>query len=411
MQWPSVLTPPSVPENLDYMKILFVAMPESVHTARWVSQTADLPGKRHLCPSNDCGVTNNELRNITVHHTFHSGWEGLDKSVTLKGLPLFSEFVSRGAMVVMDKLHPDNAVLRLVRLINRLKPDIIHSLEFQHSAYLTLEAKKRLGKKFPPWIVTNWGSDIYLFGRLPEHEVKIRDVLANADYYSCECRRDVCLAEAYGFKGKILPVFPNTGGFDLTDVAKLKVPGAVSGRRTIMLKGYQHWAGRALAGLRALERCADVLAGYTVTIYSASPDVEIAARLFQKSTGVPIVIVPKNTPHREILALHGTARISMGLCISDAISTSLLEALVMGSFPIQSWTACADEWIENGKTGLLVPPEDPDSVELAIRRALTDDDMVDRAADVNWRTALERLDHNLVKQKVIELYATVSGYL
>ncbi|MBC7946416.1 MAG: glycosyltransferase [Chitinophagaceae bacterium] len=392
------------------MKILFVAMPESVHTARWISQIADLPGELHLFPSVNCGITNNELRDITVHHSFHAGWDGLDNSVSLKGVPLFSEFASRGAMVVMDKIYPNSAVSRLARLIKRLKPDIIHSLEFQHSAYLTLEAKKRLGINFPPWIVTNWGSDIYLFGRLPEHEVKIRDVLANADYYSCECRRDVCLAEGYGFKGKILPVFPNTGGFDLFDVAKLKVPGPVSGRRTIMLKGYQHWAGRALVGLRALERCTDVLAGYTVTIYSASPDVEIAARLFQQSTGVPVVIVPQNTPHWEILALHGTARISIGLSISDAISTSFLEALVMGSFPIQSWTACADEWIENGKTGLLVPPEDPDSVELAIRRALTDDGMMDRAADVNWRTALNRLDHKLMKQQALELYAAVAGH-
>ena len=34
----------------------------------------------------------------------------------------------------------------------------------------------------------------------------------------------------------------------------------------------------------------------------------------------------------------------------------------MGSFPIQSDTACADEWIEDGVSGLIVPPEDPDSL-------------------------------------------------
>lgn len=390
------------------MRILFIAMADSVHTARWISQIADLSGELHLFPSTDCGITNNELRNITVHHTFHASLQELDRSVTLKGVPFFSEFAAQGASVVMNKLFPERAASRLARLIQRLKPDIIHSLEFQHSAYLTLETKKLFRGTFPPWIVTNWGSDIFLFGRLPEHEGKIRDVLTNADYYSCECRRDVCLAEAYGFKGQTLPVFPNTGGFDLLDAGSLRTPGPISSRRTIMLKGYQHWAGRALVGLRALERCADLLAGYTVAIYSASPDVEIAARLFQQSTGVPITLVPRSTSHREILALHGTARISVGLSISDGLSTSFLEALVMGSFPIQSWTACADEWIEDGRTGLLVPPEDPDAVEQAIRFALTDDEMVDRAATENWRTAQERLDHNFLKQQALRLYAMVA---
>ena len=80
----------------------------------------------------------------------------------------------------------------------------------------------------------------------------------------------------------------------------------------------------------------------------------------------------------------------------------------MGSFPIQSWTACADEWIEDGKTGILVPPEDPEVVELAIRRALTDDELVNQAAERNYRIAEERLDQSILKPKAIEIYTTVA---
>jgi len=71
-----------------------------------------------------------------------------------------------------------------------------------------------------------------------------------------------------------------------------------------------------------------------------------------------------------MLHYYGRARIYIGLSISDAISTSLLEAMVMGAFPIQSCTACADEWIEDGKSGFIVPPEDPHVIAEAIRRAL-----------------------------------------
>jgi glycosyltransferase involved in cell wall biosynthesis len=93
------------------------------------------------------------------------------------------------------------------------------------------------------------------------------------------------------------------------------------------------------------------------------------AKLLQEDTGIKINITPLliGKPyfytHQEMLSMNGKARISITLNISDGVSTSLLEAIVMGAFPIQSYTACANEWVEDGKTGLLVHPEDTESVE------------------------------------------------
>lgn len=391
------------------MRILIIAMTDSIHTARWISQIADQEWDIHLFPSIDSGILHPELREITAYVPVY-GKRNCDKSVKIKGLTVVNDFIANGLNLAASKaeFYRGYQINRLLKTIKKVKPDIIHALEMQNAGYLVLKAKKRFPGKFPPLITTNWGSDIYLFGRLPEHKSRIREVLAASDYYSCECKRDVCLAKEYGFKGEILPVFPNAGGFDLKKVSALRQPGPVSERSLIMLKGYQHWSGRALVGLRALERCADMLKGYKVVIYSPSPDVQIAAELFQESTGTPIKIVSKNTPHHDILSLHGQARISIGLSISDGISTSLLEAITMGSFPIQSWTACADEWIQDGKTGILVPPEDPDVIEKAIRRALTEDDLVNEAAEQNWKTAVERLDQSILKHKAIEFYNTVA---
>ena len=58
-----------------------------------------------------------------------------------------------------------------------------------------------MGTEFPPWIATNWGSDIFLFGKLPEHREKISRILNYADYYSAECHRDVKIARESGFHG------------------------------------------------------------------------------------------------------------------------------------------------------------------------------------------------------------------
>ena len=168
-----------------------------------------------------------------------------------------------------------------------------------------------------------------------------------------------------------------------------------------------------MVGLRALERCSDLLKGFEVAIYSSnekdSPGVQLAAKLFSAKTGVPNRILPPRTPHEEILKLHGMSRISIGLNISDGISTSFLESLVMGSFPIQSDTGCADEWIECGKSGFLVPPEDPEIIERNIRTALTDDKLVDMATDINWKTARKHLDQKTITKKAQEMYHMISN--
>ena len=110
----------------------------------------------------------------------------------------------------------------LARLIHRLKPDLIHSMEFQHAGYRVLRAKELLGGRFPAWLATNWGSDIYYYRHFDGHRQQIQRLLANIDYYSCECQRDVRLARELGLKGKAMAVFPNSGGIDLAKAEELK---------------------------------------------------------------------------------------------------------------------------------------------------------------------------------------------
>ncbi len=392
------------------LKLLIVAMSDSVHTARWISQISDQGWDIHLFPSVDIDNVHSEMRNITVHYSVYGKRQRTDaaNNIVKRGIYVGYEFAAYIIKKLLGSLIPWNREKQLARIIRKIKPDIIHSMEIQHAGYLTAAVKKVFHGNFPPWIMTNWGSDIYLFGRLSQHETRIREVLSLCDYYSCECNRDVDLAFTYGFKGTVLPVFPNSGGFDLNSISILRQTGPVSARRKIMLKGYQNWAGRALVGLRALERCEDLLNGFEIIIYSASPDVVVAAELFNKSSGITVTCIPKNTAHLDILRLHGQARISIGLSMGDAISTSFLEALIMGSFPIQSSTSCADEWIEDGRTGVLVPPEDPEVIEKAIRRALTDDDLVNSASAANYALAAKRLDRNVIRHKMIDFYTKIA---
>ena len=80
----------------------------------------------------------------------------------------------------------------------------------------------------------------------------------------------------------------------------------------------------------------------------------------------------------------------------------------MGSFPIQSNTSCLGELLQDGESGMLVHPEDPEAIAAALRRAVTDDDLVDRAAGINSRIAAERLDRSVIRPQVVQMYERIA---
>lgn len=384
-------------------------MPDSVHTARYLSLIGDTGWDLHLFPVYYC-EPHAKLRNVTV-------WNGassyrpphVDPSVKVKGLWPFRRGrmigVHAGSIAARFGWHIEH---RLAALIRHIQPDIVHSFEFQLAGYTTLRAKRLMSDQFPLWIATNWGSDIYAYGKLPEHAGMIRELLQAADVYACECLRDVHLAKELGFNGEVMPVVPNTGGFDLEHCVSLKSPEPPSRRKIIAVKGYQYSFGRSLVALRALERIAPLLKDYKIVVYSAYPKdvVWMPARLMAQRTGLDIDLW-EQVPHDEILRLHGRARISISLSISDAICTSMTEAMVMGSLPIQSDSACADEWVEDGRSALLVNADDSDAVAAALTQALADDTLVDEAARLNWDTAVNRLDTAGIKTEVLKSYEHV----
>ena len=390
------------------MKILIVAISSSIHTSRWISQLKDEGFEVFLFPSTyDLAIHDAILwaKPCVPFFKIHS-WIGKHIFKTE------DRYYYQGVHQILGKINANYQLKRLHKYIHKIKPDIIHSLETQAAGYLVAGVKNTYfkNKNFPKWWHSNWGSDIYLFGRIPAHQDKIKQVLANCDYYSCECFRDIELAIKNGYKGKLLPVYPNAGGFDINNIKHIKEQSAKpSQRRIILLKGYQNWAGRALVGFRALERCADILKGFEIYVHSntRAKDIQIAASLFTHSTNIPVTLVPEGTPHQQILELQSKARISIGLSVSDGISTSLLEAMAMGAFPIQSCTACADEWFEDRISGFIVPPEDPEIIEQAIRKAIADNELVDKAAELNYLTIVNKADSKILQQKTKKIYQDI----
>ena len=393
------------------MRILFIAQAVSPHTARWISQLQGQGWDIHLFDMLG-SFPHAELRGITEYSLLFPRKISPTKPIKY-GHPFFLKYgldpFPLSFVGFFTRRLFRNRVQQLVKVIRDIKPDVIHSMEMQAESYPLLEVLDLLGGKLPaPWVVSTWGSDIYHFRKFPEHLEKIKKVLVNCNYLLPDCARDEVLARELGYKGSVPIILPGAGGYSVSKMRSLIKEEVISKRRLIMLKGYQGWAGRALNAIEALEACADILKGYEIVIYLASPVLIPKVTSLQKSEKLNIRILPRSGPHQVILELFSQARIALAINQTDGVPSAMLEAMTMGAFPIQSDTESTAEWLTHETNGLLVDPENVSSIEQALRRALVDDILVDVAAEVNFQMISKKLDLTVVRPQVLEMYKSIA---
>lgn len=294
----------------------------------------------------------------------------------------------------------------LETIIKEFQPDIIHTLHTQYSAYQLLPIRKNWNGKFPIWLHSVWGSDLYFWMRHPENRAILTELMPYIDYLVGEGRRDEIFATELGYKGAFVQPIPASGGFDIENIRNTQLI-KTSSRREIAVKGYDTGVGRFRDALIALIRAKDIIKDYTINVFSLEMDRGLLD-VYKNDSGLHINVIPPSS-HEEIIEMLSKSRISIGCSFSDGIPATLLEAMAYGAFPIQTNTAITEGWVEDGTSALLVPPDDVVALEKAIRRALSDDELVDNAAEINRRTICEKADINKWCATIEKIYNTV-GY-
>lgn len=426
-------------------RILFVAIQDSIHTARWINQISTEKYDIHLAAVYGDAPNSQLQTSLTIYYPFqtfifHKSIKiikeifnlfrnnryphgiYINQNINLKCLNVIPRNMSSLRKEYSIKMYFGNSSASIIKcfgpehlakIIKKVQPDLIHSLEFQLCGYNTLYAKKlyRAASQFPLWLATNWGSDIYYFQNDPEHKKIIQDLLSEIDYYGSECERDIVIAKSLGLNKPVMPVMPNTGGINISVADCLRHKVLPSNRKTIMIKGYQHFAGRALIALDAIAACALYLKEYKIILYSTSEEVANKANDIKKTYKLNFeflsLLGKTHVDHETMLVNFSKARIYLGVSVSDGISTSLLEAMAMGTFPIQTNTSCCEEWIKDGVTGFVVSPYNLTVIINSLKIALINDELVDNAAKLNWKTVLERLNSEKCTQQANEMYKLI----
>ena len=163
--------------------------------------------------------------------------------------------------------------------------------------------------------------------------------------------------------------------------------------------------GRADIALKACQIISEVLRDFEIILYSSDVKSRRIARKLSRDNGLNITMYKKHQlSHEKMLELFRNARVYIGISESDGISTSLLDAISSGCFPVQTDTSCANEWISDGTTGSLVDFRDLEGIASAIQVALTDSVLVDNAALINIETAKARLSVNAISSDITQFY-------
>ena len=369
-------------------------MLDSIHLYRWLEQFKDENIDFSVFPSKKYRFVNKSLCDLM---------DKINNSrinlVSFSFLRDFSGFFDYAICELFEKFNVRTK--KLSRLLSKNSYDYIHALEIQGAGYLLAQVNSDLlkGSKV---ILTNWGSDIYYLQQFQEEVKKIREALSRSDFYSAECERDYKLARDFGFRGKDLPCIPNAGGFQL-NASKTTLPP--SDRKQIIIKGYGGKFGRADILIGLIPQIAADFPDYNFFVYSVTDDVLKSINLLPSDVKkrIRISTVRERMNRDEFLREFGKSRVYIGCSISDGVSTSFLEAIIHGAYPIQTNTSCAGEWITKGYIASLVDIDRSEILE-AILRALHDDFLVDRAARVNLELALNDLSYTRIRDQALTFY-------
>ncbi|WP_046755601.1 glycosyltransferase [Kordia jejudonensis] len=381
------------------MKILFVAM-QYIHSARWINQLKDTEHEIYMFDCLDSPIHEDlQWTNYTTNWSKRKIKLIKGETFIKKHFPSLSEKIQSFLKITAaEKLH---------ELILEIQPDVVHSMELQSESYPLIQVREKINFN---WICSTWGSDIYHFSKEAFHLKRIQNVLKNADFLFTDNIRDISLATQHGFKGKAMGSFPGGGGF----LVKENYIEPLENRNLILVKGYHHWAGRALHALKALENNLELVQKYQIHVYAAHPTVIAEITRLQKEYNLHISYTARGIEesHDALLRKFGQAKIAIGISVTDGIPNTMLEAMIYGAFPIQTNPGNAsEEYISHKKNGWLIEDaENSQEITEAVTNALTNESLLAEAFEANKKYR-KILSYAQIQQKVLEAYTIIEQNL
>jgi glycosyltransferase involved in cell wall biosynthesis len=109
-------------------------------------------------------------------------------------------------------------------------------------------------------------------------------------------------------------------------------------------------------------------------------------------------------PREKALQLMTQARVMLGPSLIDGTPNTMWEAMAAGALPIVSPLETIRPVVEHNRNVLFARNLYPHEIAEALSRAMSDDALVDEAAERNLEVVRRRADRSKIGPRVVEYY-------
>ena len=310
----------------------------------------------------------------------------------------------------------DKVLAWLPEIIRSWRPDIIHTLGLEPAGYLVAELRKEHDlASIAKWVAqVRGGPDIALHRLLPEYRARIQDVLEQCDRLIADNPQNYEYALALGLKQQQvaeLGVVPGTGGVDVASLAA-NWQDATSQRRGIVWpKAYECPQSTALPVLEAFRLAWNRLPRCEVHMLGTAP-LQPAVRLWFHTLPAEMrerCVLVDRVSREQTLQWLSSARVMLAPALADGVPNSLYEAMAAGAFPIVSPLETILPIVKPEENVLFARNLYPHEIADALVRAMTDDGLVDAAAQKNLALVKDLADREEIRPRVVKFYEALAS--
>ena len=112
----------------------------------------------------------------------------------------------------------------------------------------------------------------------------------------------------------------------------------------------------------------------------------------------------------DVLSLHKAFDVFVMSSVSEGLGTSILDAMASGRPVVATTAGGIPEVVQDGKTGILVPPRDHEAMADAIVRLLRDPPLRKRMGDAGLSLANARFSAERMIQETMGVYERVAAH-
>ncbi|MBA0884748.1 glycosyltransferase [Flavobacterium undicola] len=377
------------------MKLLLVSIPNH-HFFQWTNQLKESGFEVYWFDITDGAGFVEKINWVKQFNCWKLKWNYPFRYRIKKQFPKLYSF--------LEKITVNRVEVVFENVLNEIQPDIVHCFEMKLSGLPILSIMQQ--NKIP-FVYSSWGSDMYAYQNLGVSTDNVKSFLNRVNYLITDCNRDFQIAQQLGFTNQFLGFFPGNGGIE-TESAFMQ---PISNRKTICVKGYDDGVGKALVVIKAIELI-QFDSSIDFLIFSADEIVEeyLKKSAYFKQTKVEMIPRKSFMTNKLLLQKLGSCLLYIGNSTSDGMPNSLLEAMGMGAFPIQSNPGkVTEEIITHGVNGFLIEnPNEVVAIASLIKTAIENQQLRAKAQEYNVSFVQENYNREMLRNKIINLYQSVN---